>query len=168
MGRGAQQSKSGKRADLNDRFFRSSWEANYARYLNWMIEQGKYKSWEYEPKTFVFNGVTRGQLTYTPDFRVTNVDNTYDWHEVKGWMDAKSKAKLKRMAKFYPDEHIIVIGAVEYKALSKWSAMIPNWESGSQKVAKAIALPGEIDDEAIDEFWNDIDPTQPRRTGIGD
>jgi hypothetical protein len=43
-------------------------------------------------------------------------------------MDAKSKAKLKRFAKFYPDERLIVIGATEYKALSKWSGLIPGWE----------------------------------------
>lgn len=120
--------KSGKRADLDNRFFRSSWEANYARYLNWLIEQGEIKAWEYECKTFVFEGVTRGVLTYTPDFRVINLDDSYEWHEVKGWMDAASKAKLKRMAKFYPDETVIVIGADEYKALAKWKGLIDGWE----------------------------------------
>jgi hypothetical protein len=120
--------KSGKREDLNNQFFRSSWEANYARYLNFLIQQGEVASWEFEPKTFVFHGVERGQLTYTPDFKVVYPDGSYEWHEVKGWMDAKSKAKLKRMEKFYPDEKLIVIGADEYRALAKWSSLIDGWE----------------------------------------
>lgn len=120
--------KSGKRADLNNQFFRSAWEANYARYLNWQIEQGLILSWQFEPHTFVFHGVVRGQLTYTPDFKVINTDGSHEWHEVKGWMDAKSKAKLKRMAKFYPNEKVILIDADEYKAISKWKGLIDGWE----------------------------------------
>lgn len=120
--------KSGKRADLDNRFFRSSWEANYARYLNWLIAQGEIKAWEFECQTFVFHGVTRGVLTYTPDFKVYANDGSYEWHEVKGWMDAKSKAKLKRMAQFYPAEKVIVIGAKEYAAIAKWKGLISTWE----------------------------------------
>jgi hypothetical protein len=120
--------KSGKRADLDNRFFRSSWEANYARYLNFLKAQGEIVAWEYESQTFVFHGVTRGQLTYTPDFKLIYADGSYEWHEVKGWMDDKSKAKLKRMAKFYPDEKVIVIGPDEYKAVAKWKALIGDWE----------------------------------------
>jgi hypothetical protein len=120
--------KSGKREDLGI-FVRSAWEANYARYLNWLKEQGQIAGWEYEPQTFVFHGVTRGVLTYTPDFKVIEHDGSYCWHEVKGWMDPKSKAKLKRMAKFYPAERIIVIGEDEYRALAKWKALIPEWET---------------------------------------
>lgn len=119
----------GKREDLDNRYFRSSWEANYARYLNWLVSQGTIAAWEYEPQTFVFHGVTRGVLTYTPDFRVIDHDGSYEWHEVKGWMDDKSKAKLKRMAKFYPSERIIIIGKDEYQAVKKWSRLIDNWET---------------------------------------
>jgi hypothetical protein len=43
-------------------------------------------------------------------------------------MDAKSKAKLKRMTKFYPEEIVIVVGPAEYKEVSKWSRLIPGWE----------------------------------------
>lgn len=120
--------KSGKREDLDNRFFRSSWEANYARYLNWLIAQGELARWEFECQTFVFHGVTRGVISYTPDFKVYSKDGSYEWHEVKGWMDAKSKAKLKRMAKFYPDEKIVLIDAKAYRSIAKWKGMIPNWE----------------------------------------
>lgn len=121
-------SKGGRRADLDDRYFRSSWEANYARYLNWLILQRQISSWQFECQTFVFHGITRGVMSYMPDFKVINNDGSHEWHEVKGWMDARSRVKLKRMAKYYPEERVIVIDQKEYKAISKWKAMIPNWE----------------------------------------
>jgi hypothetical protein len=117
----------GRREDLGGQYFRSKWEANYARYLNWLASQDEILSWAYEPTTFVFKGVTRGVLSYTPDFLVTSRKGSA-FHEVKGWMDAKSKAKLKRMQEFYPDVAIVVIGEAEYKDISKWSGMIPGWE----------------------------------------
>lgn len=120
--------RGGKRADLGNVYYRSAWEANYARYLNFLVSKGSIKGWEFEPKTFVFEGVTRGVLSYTPDFLVTENDGSTIWHEVKGWMDAKSKAKLKRMAKFYPDEVILVVGPEEYRAIAKWAPLIGGWE----------------------------------------
>lgn len=120
--------KRGKRDDLGGMFFRSAWEANYARYLDWLQQRGEIQRWQYEPETFVFHGVTRGVLTYTPDFKVYE-GGGHVFHEVKGWMDAKSKAKLKRMADHYPSERIIVIGPPEYRSIAKWSGLIPMWES---------------------------------------
>lgn len=122
--------KSGKREDLGNQFFRSSWEANYARYLNWLIEHGEIKSWEFECRVFTFPGITRGTISYTPDFKVYENDGSYSWHEVKGWMDAKSKTRLKRMAKYYPDEKIVLIDRKAYREIAKFKAMIPNWEDG--------------------------------------
>jgi len=121
--------KNGRRADLGDIYFRSAWEANYARYLNWQKQQGLIKDWQFEPQTFVFYGVTRGALNYKPDFKVVNNDGSHEWHEIKGWMDAASKGKLKRMAKFYPAEKVIVIDAEAYRAIAKWGKMIDGWES---------------------------------------
>jgi len=121
--------KRGKRSDLGNIFFRSRWEANYARYLNFLKARGEIKSWDFEPKTFVFHGVTRGQLTYTPDFLVTESDGSHIWHEVKGWMTPESKAKLKRMAAHYPDERLIVIGPKEYRAIAQYARLFDGWES---------------------------------------
>lgn len=120
--------KGGKRADLGDMYFRSAWEANYARYLNWLLENGDIASWEYEADTFIFEGYTRGAMTYRPDFKITEKDGRVVYHEIKGWMDGPSKTRLKRMAKHYPDVEVIVIGEAEYKALRKWASLIPNWE----------------------------------------
>ena len=123
----------GRREDLGGQYFRSMWEANYARYLNWLVEQGEIQEWEYEADTFVFHGETRGAITYRPDFKVTERDGSVIYHEVKGWMDGPSKTRLRRMKKHYPDVQIVLIGEEEYKALSKWKGIIPNWETRRAK-----------------------------------
>ena len=123
--------KRGQRDDLGTIFFRSRWEANYARYLNWMIARGDFKSWEYECKTFWFEEIRRGVRSYCPDFKVTLPDGSHEWHEVKGWMDAKSKTKLARMQKYYPDEKLVLIDKSWFKSARKTLAsIIPNWETG--------------------------------------
>lgn len=120
--------RGGRREDLGGQYFRSGWEANYARYLNWLKARGEILEWVFEPQTFVFHGVTRGALSYTPDFKITEKDGSVVFHEIKGWMDGKSKTKLRRMSKYYPEVRVIVIGEAEYKAIKKFSAPIPGWE----------------------------------------
>ena len=115
--------KSGKRVDLNNTFFRSSWEANIARYYNYLgIE------WQYEPKTFIFKNITRGSVSYTPDFYLPKEDK---WVEVKGWMDGKSKTKLKRFKQQFPEEYkkLQLIQEKEYNEIKRKIAYyIKNWE----------------------------------------
>lgn len=126
--------KGGKREDLDNRYFRSRWEANYARYLNWLISLKQIARWEYEPDTFEFVGIKRGTRFYTPDFKVFEINGTYAYHEVKGWMDAQSKTKLRRMAKYHPQEKVIVIDRTAYKSVAKDVAkMLPHWESDPKK-----------------------------------
>jgi len=86
--------KTGFRKDL-EMNFRSSWEANLARVLNlYKIE------FDFEPTVFPFP-VKRGTKAYTPDFFLRRND---DWIEVKGYLDDKSKIKLKRFKRYYPEE----------------------------------------------------------------
>lgn len=114
--------------DIGQVFFRSMWEANYCRYLDWLKHQGEIIDWAYEADTFIFHGVTRAPVTYTPDFKVTELDGSVIYHEVKGWMDPKSKSKLKRMAKHYPHVRLIVVDEDGYKAVARSvSAIVPNW-----------------------------------------
>lgn len=109
-------------------FFRSKWEANYARYLEWLKARGEIDSWEHEPTTFWFKGVRRGTVSYLPDFRVIE-RGAEIYHEVKGWMDGKSKTKIKRMAKYHPDVRLLVIDAKAYRSIAKtMAALIPDWE----------------------------------------
>jgi hypothetical protein len=118
----------GVREDLGI-FVRSRWEANYARYLKWLEARGDIAAWEYEPLTFRFEGVSRGPYTYKPDFKVVETDGTVAFHEVKGWMDSASRGKLKRFAKFYPAQKLVVIDQASYRSIARQvSSVIPNWE----------------------------------------
>lgn len=121
--------RGGKRQDLNNMYFRSNWEANYARYLNWLKDLGEITEWEYEPDEFWFEGIKRGARSYIPDFKITEKNGSTIYHEIKGWMDKKSATKLKRMTKFYPHIDVVVIGEDEYRAISRQvKNIVPNWE----------------------------------------
>lgn len=126
---GSKRGKGGRRADLNNLYVRSSWEANVARYLNFLVDRGQVLKWEYEPDCFEFTKIKRGSKFYTPDFKVTELDGSYEYWEVKGYMDEASKTKLDRMARYYPEIKIVVIDKQPYKAIAKLVAgMIPCWE----------------------------------------
>jgi hypothetical protein len=98
-------------------FFRSLWEVNYALYLDFLINQKQIKKWRYEVDTFWFEKIKRGVRSYKPDFKVFNNDGSLEYHEIKGWMDNKSKTKLKRMAKYYPSIKVVLIEKDLYKEL---------------------------------------------------
>lgn len=112
--------------EVGDRriFFRSKMEANYALYLEFLKKRGDILQWEYEPKTFVFDKILFGTRSYKPDFRVVRKNGSVEWHETKGFMNQKSKTKLKRMEKYFPNEKIIVIDNDQYRALSKWRSLL--------------------------------------------
>jgi hypothetical protein len=111
------------------KYYRSRWEANYAKYLQWLLENKEIQKWEHEPQTFWFEGIKRGVMSYLPDFRVTENDGSIAYHEVKGWMDDRSKTKIKRMAKYYPNVKLIVIDSKTYKSLEKKAKLlVKDWE----------------------------------------
>lgn len=121
--------KAGKAEDLGDIHFRSAWERNYARHLNWLIERGEILGWEFEKDTFYFEGIKRGTVCYRPDFKVFLPSGEIEYHEVKGWMDPASITKIKRMAKYHPTVKLVVIDKKAYKALEKYAALFsPHWE----------------------------------------
>lgn len=119
--------KGGTRQDLGI-YVRSSWEANYARYLNFLVDRGQIESWRYEPKTFEFP-VKRGSRFYTPDFEVTERGGRIVYHEVKGYMDQRSATKLRRMETHFPEVVVVVIGGDEMREIkTKVGRLIPGWE----------------------------------------
>lgn len=120
----------GKRNDLGNIFFRSSWEANYARYLNYLISKKIIYKWEFEPDTFWFESIKRGVRSYLPDFKIWDHENSEPYYvEVKGWMDNKSKTKIKRMAKYYPKIRLDIVAKKEYTEIkNQLSRLIIGWE----------------------------------------
>lgn len=122
--------KGGYREDLGDPYFRSSWEANYARYLNLLWKMKIIEKWEYEPETFWFLSIKRGVRSYRPDFLVHYMGEAKPVYvEVKGWMDPKSKTKIARFKKYYPQHRLEVVGQKEYNGIkAKWRSSIPLWE----------------------------------------
>ena len=108
-------------------FYRSSWEANFAAYLEFLKENKEITEWEYEPETFWFEKIKRGVRSYMPDFKITNTDGSTFFYEVKGWMDDKSKTKLNRMRIYHPTIRIQVIDSKRYKEISKNSALYKYW-----------------------------------------
>lgn len=93
-GNAYQYTRTGFRKDINMNV-RSSWEANFVRVLN------IYKvDFQFEPTVFSFP-IKRGIKGYTPDFFLTR---NGEWVEIKGYLDDKSKLKLKRFKRYYPQE----------------------------------------------------------------
>lgn len=110
------------------KYYRSKMEANYARYLEWLKTIGEIAVWKHETITFWFHGIKRGVMSYLPDFEVHYKDGSMEYHEVKGYLDSKSKTKLKRMAKYYPHLKVILIGSKEYRAIERTAKGIAGWE----------------------------------------
>lgn len=115
------------------KYYRSQWEANYAHYLQWLKEKGQIADWKHEPKTFWFEGIRRGSVSYLPDFWVKENSGAESYHEVKGWMDDRSKTKIKRMAKYHPTVKLVVIDTKGYRALkASLMGLVPGWEQSAR------------------------------------
>lgn len=140
-------SRIGKRKDLG-RFYRSSWESNFHRYIKYLEPATDLK---YESVTYSFFefGIRRGQVTYTPDFLLTYPDGTAMLVEIKGFFSPQDVTKLRRFKRFYPQEFAklrAVVGSrggkadlvcqslglpvlVYYKDIAKkYGDEVPNWE----------------------------------------
>lgn len=108
-------------------YLRSQWEANYASYIEFLAFNKQIQSWDYECETFWFDKIKRGTNNYTPDFKIFNNDGTFEFHEVKGWMDARSKTKIRRMKKYHPNVVLRIIDKEWFKKNNSLSKIIPGW-----------------------------------------
>lgn len=116
-------------------YLRSLWEINYCQYLEFMKRHGKIIDWEYEPYCFKFPKEAHDgpPFQYLPDFKVTMLDGSVEWHEVKGFMNPGSKKKIKRLKQHYPEVNLIVIDKAWFRANNpKLSRLILGWETLSQ------------------------------------
>lgn len=96
-------------------YFRSSWEFYYSLFLEKLRQERKIIDWKHEPKCFWFEGIKRGVRSYLPDFCITHLNGSEEWCEVKGYFDSKSQTKMKRMAKYYPEVNIRLVGSDWFK-----------------------------------------------------
>jgi len=125
FGGNARRGKCGFREDLQ-KFFRSRWEANFARILNYNIEHScldDFKDWKYESKTFsfIYEGRTR---YYRSDFYLPHggLFNNGLYFEIKGWMSEEDNNKLTACIEQNPSlklgTGLIIIDKKEYKKLA--------------------------------------------------
>lgn len=102
------------RKDLNQ-LFRSSWEANIARFFNYCEI-----SWEYEP-----NSLFTGDVFYKPDFLCSKSVVV----EVKGYWDSQSLKKVNEFHNRFPQYKIGFIDKDLYKEINyNYGNIIKNWE----------------------------------------
>lgn len=162
-GRGVSTS-GGFREDLGI-YVRSRWEANYARFLKWLQEKGEIQEWWYEPETFEFQKIKRGVRFYTPDFKIVWNDGRVEYHEVKGYMDSKSRTALKRMARYYPDVCIVVIDGKTYRDIRRrFSRLIAGWEEPNGRI---ITSWSEDEETLLKELWESGIPRQEIADWLG-
>lgn len=119
----------GKRADLDGLAVRSSWEANAVRWVRELHARGLIQGWAYEPVEFWFRAIARGTRQYIPDLLTWDRDG-HHWWEIKGWLDAVSKTKLKRFQLYYPDE------------AARLTLLDHNWFHRMERSGAAGLLPG--------------------------
>jgi hypothetical protein len=84
------------------------------------VAQRQIKSWRYEPLTFWFEAIKRGVRSWKPDFEVVNLDDSIEYHEVKGWDYPRGRTARQRMAKYHPTIKIVLIDEEAYKEIAKW------------------------------------------------
>ena len=115
------QGNEGTRSDLGETFFRSSWEANLARVLNF-----KNIPFEYEKEYIELNG----NLVYLPDFSLSEDI----FIEVKGMWDNESLEKVDTFVRMFPNKKLQIIDYDSYPELYKIYTEyqpLPYWEKSS-------------------------------------
>ena len=113
------------------KYFKSMWEANYARWLEWQKIHEQIQDWMFEPRTFWFEGIRRGCTNYKPDFWILENNDDHHWVEVKGWMDPKSITKIKRFNKYFGHERLFIVDKEWFNQFNpKLKIIIKDWEVG--------------------------------------
>lgn len=114
--------------DGKEYYFKSKSEHRYACYLEWLRITHNIQDWQYEPQEFWFEPIRRGCVSYKPDFKVIEKDLSHHWVEVKGYMDAKSKTKISRFQKYFPQEKLEIVDSKWFSRNSpKLKNLVPGW-----------------------------------------
>ena len=119
FGKPSPNAKRGYREDLGH-YVRSSWEADYARVLNYLSEP-----YEYEPKTFLLIDEDGTEMNYTPDFYLPQQDQ---WVEIKGFMRPLDQKKIDLFREQYPDHALSVVSATRFAEFELEFRDLVAWE----------------------------------------
>ena len=89
----------------------------------------------------MLSSIKRGKNNYTPDFRVLNKKvikypdqrmSDREFIEVKGYMDAQSATKLKRMRIYHPEILLRLVDKTWFSQNNKvFRNIIPGWETAA-------------------------------------
>ncbi|MBS3938778.1 MAG: hypothetical protein KGZ50_09455 [Peptococcaceae bacterium] len=111
-----------------DEVFRSSWEANFARILNF-----KQIPWKYEPQMFSLK-LEQHSTVYMPDFHLPDIG----YVELKGKWDAAGLRKVMLFRQQYPDLPLYTIDGDMMMSLDElYSTKVPGWSK--MRVAPVLA-----------------------------
>jgi hypothetical protein len=125
---------------------RSSWEADYIRYLNF-----KGIKWEYEKHTFNLQN-EKGEFigSYTPDFYLPNEEI---FVEVKGFYSDKNKKKMQQVQEQYPYLKIKLITRTDYDDLSnEYEDKIPFWGDKGESTRESMNVSAKLSVEQVKEI----------------
>lgn len=123
----------GKRPDLNNQYFRSMWEANFARVL-------KYKNieYKYEEKIPIYDENNNLLCIYVPDFYLPKYDS---YIEIKGKWEKGAKEKVQLFKKYFPNKKITIIEQTNYKCIKRiYQKKISHWETSRSNIKNNDSL----------------------------
>lgn len=97
------------KAKIDNITFDSKVEADYYIRLKVLKSQNKIKSFCVHPKIilqekFKYKGKSVSSITYTPDFKVVNLDDTIDYIDIKGVKTNEFKIKEKMFKNLIKNE----------------------------------------------------------------
>ena len=101
--------------------FKSKLEWRWSQYLDFLLRADEIKSWDYELEVAEFEEHRHGVTRYLPDFKVVELDDSVTWHECKGFLDGKSRTKIKRFREHIGDrdQFWLVVASVPAGTTSK-------------------------------------------------
>ena len=89
--------------------FRSKFECQWAKYLQFLKDKKQIHDWQYEPYRIYFQNCTRGPYSYLLDFLITENSGATLWQECKGELDSDAASKFRLMAEQRPQERIELV-----------------------------------------------------------
>ena len=107
-----------KARPISHRMGMNGTEAAYADYLDILKAGTQIKRWRFEAYRLRLGD--GWMTTYTPDFAVTMMDDTLEFHEVKGFWREDARVKIKNAVHLYPEHKFIAVQKKSKKDGGGW------------------------------------------------